>query len=133
MRLHHIGKVVSDLEEAVNYYKDTFGLSSISLPVEDSIQRVEVVFIETGFGRDLTIELIRPLDKESPVRKFLEKGGGLHHLCFEVEDINRAIEDFNSKGALVLGRPVPGRGHNDKLTVWLYTAKRELIELIEKA
>ena len=125
MRLDHIGKVVPDLNEAVKYYKDTFGLKPIGLPIKDSIQKVEVLFVEVGFGKDLTIELIKPIGKESPVNKFLEKGGGFHHLCFEVEDIYRAIEEFESKGALILCKPTPGKGHNDRLTVWLYTSKKE--------
>lgn len=133
MRLHHIGRVVKDLDKAVSYYKENFGLTSIGIPVEDPIQKVEVIFVETGWGDDLTIELIRPVSNDSPVNKFLAKGGGLHHLCFEVDDINHAIEDFRSKNALILGNPVPGKGHNDKLTVWLYTCEKELVELVEKA
>ena len=131
MKLHHIGKVVKDLGEAVDYYKNTFGLMPTGKPVEDPIQKVEVIFIETGFGNDLTIELIKPINENSPVMKFLEKGGGLHHLCFEVGDIHETVEKFRANNALILGKPVPGKGHDDRLTVWLYTAERELVELVE--
>lgn len=131
MRLHHVGKVVKDLNEAVNYYKDTFGFIPTGQPIKDFIQKVEVVFIEIGFGKNPTIELIKPLSKDSPVSKFLDKGGGIHHLCFAVEDIHKAIEVFKGKKALILGNPVPGKGHNDSLTVWIYTAEKELVELVE--
>jgi methylmalonyl-CoA epimerase len=132
MKLHHIGKVVKDMGEAQKYYEDTFGLKARSKPVIDPNQRVEVVFIETGHGQDLTIELIRPLDETSPVHKFLEKGGGFHHLCFEVDDIRKSMDAFKKKGALILGKPVPGKGHGDRTTVWIFTPAKDLIELVER-
>ena len=131
MKLHHIGRVVADLKEAIDYYKDNFGLECITEQVVDANQKVEVVFVDVGFGKDLTLELIKPIGADSPVSKFLEKGGGLHHLCFEVEDIQQAMIDFREKGALILGNPVPGKGHNDRSTLWLYTSKKELVELIQ--
>jgi methylmalonyl-CoA/ethylmalonyl-CoA epimerase len=133
VRLHHIGKVVEDINESVRYYMNTFGLKSMGEAVIDPVQKVEVVFIEMGSGNDVTVELIRPVSKDSPVTEFLKQGGGLHHLCFEVEDIHKSIEEFKKKDALVLGIPVPGKGHQDRLTVWLYTSKKELVELVENA
>ena len=131
MKLHHIGKVVKDLDEAVAYYKETFGLEAVGERVVDPIQQVEVVLIDIGFGAKATIELIRPMGEKSPVARFLNKtGGGLHHLSFEVPDIGKAITDLESKGAKALGNVVPSAAHKSA-SVWLYTASRELIELIE--
>ena len=132
MKLHHIGIVVADLSEAIIYYRDIFGLSVIREAVKDHIQKVEVVFFETGAGNDLMLELIRPITEDSPVRKFLEKGGGVHHFGFEVDEIHEAIKEMREKGALILGDPLPGKGHYDKLTAWLFTKKKELVELVEK-
>lgn len=132
MRLHHIGKVVRDLQEDAKYYKDTFGLDLRGEPVVDEIQKVKVAFVETGWDKNLTIELIQPISKDSPVNKFLEKGGGIHHFCFEVDDIHEAVQEFRNKGALILGKLTPGRGHNNKLTLWLYTSRKELVELLEQ-
>ena len=132
MRLHHIGKVVKDLEEARNYYKETFGMETIGEKVVDPIQKVEVLLVDVGFGEEATLELICPLGEDSPVYKFLKKNGeGLHHLSFEVEDIHDAIAKFRANGALILGDIVPSAGHKAP-SVWLYTRTRELIELIEK-
>lgn len=131
MKLHHIGKVVKDLDEAVAYYKETFGLEAIGERIVDPIQQVEVVLIDIGFGPEATIELIRPIGDKSPVARFLNKtGGGLHHLSFEVDDIDQAIADLESKGAKALGKVVPSAAHKSK-SVWLYTGSRELIELIQ--
>lgn len=131
MRLHHIGKVVKDLSEAQKYYEDTFGLKALGPPVIDPIQAVEVVFIETGSGESPPIELICPIGEASPVSDFLRKGGGLHHLCFEVDDLYESVEALKEKGSILLDKPVPGKGHGNRLTAWLYTASRELIELLE--
>jgi len=132
MKLHHIGKVVKDLEEARKYYKETFGLEPVGEPVLDPIQQVKVLLINTGYGAELTIELICPTGKDSPVFQFLQKKGeGLHHLSFEVKDIQQAIEELREKGALILGDIVPSKRHENP-SVWLYTRTRELVELIEK-
>ena len=132
MKLHHIGKVVKDLKKAQEYYKETFGWEPLEEAVVDPIQKVEVLLLNTGYGEKVTLELICPVDEDSPVYKFLKKHGeGLHHLSLEVEDLDRAIEDLRAKGALILGEVVPSKGHKVP-SVWLYTRSRELIELMEK-
>ena len=130
MKLHHIGKVVKDIDEAIKYHKETFGLEPLGDVEIDPIQKVKVVLLDTGFGEDVPIELICPAGEDSPVNKFLKKGGGLHHLSFEVEDIGQATEELREKGALILGEVVPSTAHKNP-SVWLYTSSRELIELIE--
>lgn len=131
MKLHHIGKVVADLDQAIKYHKDTFGFEPLG-PVEiDPIQKVEVVLLNTGFGEDVTLELIKPTGGDSPIDKFLKKGGGLHHLSYEVPDIQKAIDQCRANGALILGEIVPSKAHKAP-SIWLYTQSKELIELIEK-
>lgn len=132
MKLHHIGKVVKDLEEARIYYRDTFGLEPVKPPLVDPIQKVAVLLLNTGYGDEVTIELISPLGEDSPVYRFLEKkGGGLHHLSFAVPDLPAAIQELENKGAKILGDIVPSAAHQTQPSVWLYTASRELVELIE--
>lgn len=132
MKLHHIGKVVKDLEEARRYYKETFGMDSIGEVVIDPIQKVEVLLIDTGYGDELTIELICPTGEDSPIYKFLKKNGeGLHHLSYRVDDIQASIKELREKGALILGDVVPSKRHENP-SVWLYTRTRELVELIEQ-
>lgn len=131
MKLHHIGKVVKDLSEARASYASLFGLKALGDPVIDPLQKVAVQFLAFESGSSPVIELVSPISKESPVSKFLEKGGGLHHFCFEVDDIMKSIEELRGKGALVLGNPEPGKGHGDRMTAWIYTPTKELIELVE--
>ncbi|MCU0286321.1 MAG: VOC family protein [Acidobacteria bacterium] len=134
MKLYHIGKVVKDLEEARQYYKDTFGFEPIGEKVEDNIQKVWVLKMDTGHGDKVTLELLQPMDENSPVYKFLQKhGGGLHHLSYLVEDIHRAVADFKAKGSLMLGEIMPSVAFGSRPSAWLYTSSKELIELIEEA
>jgi len=132
MKLHHIGKVVSDLEKERLYYEGTFGLGVLEGPITDPIQQVDVLLIDMGYGDEVTLELIKPLGDKSPVARFLAKtGGGLHHLSYAVEDIDAAVAQLETQGAKALGRVVPSAAHKSP-SIWLYTASRELIELIEK-
>src|SRR6266496_3082843 len=90
MKLHHIGIVVDNIERHAKRYADCLGMQPTS-PVElDPIQKVHVQFI-AGHGDEVSLELIQPAGKDSPVTNALKKGGGLNHLCFEVADIHRSI------------------------------------------
>jgi len=85
--IDHIGLAVHDLTQAIEHYSKCFGLQLSSRELLESFQ-VEVAFLETGNTR---IELITPTDPDCGVAKFLEqRGEGLHHLCYQVEDINKA-------------------------------------------
>ena len=120
------------MNEAIAYHRETFGLEPLGEPVIDPIQKVEVVSLGVGYGEAITIELIKPISEDSPVQKFLKKGGGLHHLSFEVEDIKHAVDDFRTKGALILGEIVPSARYGSIPSVWIYTRSKELIEIMER-
>lgn len=132
MKLHHIGKVVKDIALARSEYEDLFDFKAQGDPVLDPIQKVHVLLLASGDGSGPSLELVSPVGPESPVYKFLLEGGGLHHLCFEVADIQDAVDNLRAKGALVLGKPSPGEGHGGRLTAWIYTSRRELVELVEE-
>ena len=100
-KLNHIAIATPKLDEAVNTYKNMLGVK-ISSPIDQIDHGVKVVFIELP---NTKIELLEPLGEKSPIEKFLEKNkkGGIHHICFEVEDINSAILSLERDGATVLG------------------------------
>ena len=132
MKLHHIGKVVADLAAAREEYRACFGLEPLGEAVVDPIMKVEVQMLGLGLGAEAVLELIHPVDPASPVQRFLDRnGGGLHHLAWAVADLAPAREHLLAQGALALGPPVPGKGHEDRMTQWFYTASRELVELVE--
>ena len=100
-KLNHIAIATPKLDEAVKTYKNMLGVK-ISSPIDQIDHGVKVVFIELP---NTKIELLEPLGDKSPIENFLEKNkkGGIHHICFEVEDINSAILRLEKDGATVLG------------------------------
>ena len=100
-KLNHIAIATPKLNEAVKTYKNMLGVK-ISSPIDQIDHGVKVVFIELP---NTKIELLEPLGEKSPIESFLEKNkkGGIHHICFEVEDINNAILSLEKDGATVLG------------------------------
>ena len=100
-KLNHIAIATPKLDEAVKTYKNMLGVK-ISSPIDQIDHGVKVVFIEL---QNTKIELLEPLGEKSPIENFLEKNkkGGIHHICFEVKDINSAILSLEKDGATVLG------------------------------
>jgi len=106
MGLHHIAIVVSDLEEARARYVDVLGFTAGTTEhVAD--QKVDVLVCHTGGQR---VELVAPASEDSPVTRFLAKrGGGLHHLAYEVRDLSEALDRLRSAGwRLIDETPRPG-------------------------
>ena len=103
-RLNHVGVATPDIEEAVAFWRDVMGATTISEPFAMPEQGVRVCFVETPDG-GTQIELLAPLDDSSPITAFLERNplGGQHHLAFEVPDIARARAEFEAMGKRVLG------------------------------
>ena len=100
-KLNHIAIATPNLDKAIRTYKDILGVK-ISAPLDQIEHGVKVVFIEIP---NTKIELLEPLGEKSPIENFLEKNkkGGIHHICFEVEDINSAILSLEKDGATLLG------------------------------
>ena len=132
MKLDHIGIIVQDIAVSKKYYEEHYGFKDLTGEVDEPAQKVKVMFLDIGYGRMPSIELIQPVDESSSVSAFLKKtGGGLHHLCYEVEDMDKAIEHFKGLKSFMVGHIYPGAGHKGQKAVWFYTQKKELIELIE--
>jgi len=105
-RIHHVGVVVPNLEEGLKFWRDTLGLEFIkSATIED--QGVKAALLKVG---DSEIELLEPLSPDNGVGKFLaRRGGGLHHLCFETDNVGRELQDARSKGLPLIDQ-VPRKG-----------------------
>jgi methylmalonyl-CoA/ethylmalonyl-CoA epimerase len=117
-RLNHVAIVVPDLEAAAAVYRDTLG-ARVSAPHALPAHGVTVAFVELP---NTKIELLEPLGVESPVRSFLDKNpaGGMHHLCYEVDDIIAARDRLRAEGAHVLGDGEPRLGAHDKPVLFLH-------------
>ena len=130
-KLNHIAIATPNLDEATKTYVDILGVK-ISDPLDQLKHGVRVVFIELP---NTKIELLEPLGENSPIEKFLEnnKKGGIHHICFEVEDIDHAILRLKKDGATVLGDGKAKIGAHGKPVIFLHPKdfNGTLIELEE--
>lgn len=101
-RIDHVAIIVRNIEQALNFYRDTLGISP-SVIKEVPTEQVRIAFLPLGGPGGSEIELIEPTNLTSSLAKFLEKRGeGLHHICLEVEDIDAALTDMQAKGTPVL-------------------------------
>ena len=130
-KLNHIAIATPSLDDATKTYKDMLGVK-ISDPVDQIDHGVKVVFIELP---NTKIELLEPLGENSPIEKFLDKNkkGGVHHICFEVEDIDSAVMHLNRDGATILGDGKAKIGAHGKPVIFLHPKdfNGTLIELEE--
>jgi methylmalonyl-CoA/ethylmalonyl-CoA epimerase len=117
-RLNHVAIAVPDLEAAANMYRDTLG-ATVSAPLDQPDHGVTVIFIELPNAK---IELLHPLGENSPITAFLKRNamGGMHHICYEVEDIISARERLQADGARVLGDGEPKIGAHGNPVLFLH-------------
>lgn len=117
-RLNHVAIAVPDLDAAIATYRDTLG-ATVSDPVDEPDHGVTVVFVELP---NTKIELLHPLGDASPIAGFLEKNpsGGMHHVCFEVDDIMAARDRLIGQGARILGDGEPRTGAHGKPVLFLH-------------
>ncbi len=127
-KISHLGMAVRDLEEAREFYRSILGLES-SDPILDGEGAIEVSMVQVG---DAIVELLQPVGNEGVMAKFLEKRGeSIHHICYEVDDINAEVTSLKAKGIDIIGEPKPGV---EGLSVFLHPRGTQgvLVELVEK-
>lgn len=117
-KLNHVAIAVPDLAAATAKYRDTLG-AEVSAPADQPDHGVTVVFVNLPNSK---IELLAPLGADSPIAKFLERNpaGGIHHLCYEVDDIIAARDKLAADGARVLGDGEPKIGAHGKPVLFLH-------------
>lgn len=117
-KLNHVAIAVPDLTAATALYRDTLG-ARVSQPMPQPKHGVTVVFVELP---NTKIELLHPLGDNSPIAAFLERNtsGGIHHVCYEVDDIYAARDRLKAQGARVLGNGEPKIGAHEKPVLFLH-------------
>lgn len=117
-RLNHVAIAVPDLEAATALYRDQLG-ATVSDPQLEPDHGVTVVFVELP---NTKVELLEPLGEGSPIQAFLDRSpsGGIHHICYEVEDILAARDKLKTGGARVLGNGEPIIGAHGKPVLFLH-------------
>ena len=117
-RLNHVAIAVPDLAAATKLYSEALG-AKVSAPQAEPVHGVTVVFVELP---NTKVELLEPLGENSPIKAFLEKNtsGGIHHICYEVDDIIVARDHLKARGARVLGDGNPKTGAHGKPVLFLH-------------
>jgi methylmalonyl-CoA/ethylmalonyl-CoA epimerase len=131
MKIDHLGIAVRSISDSLAFYRDTLGLDLAATETVGD-QGVEVALLPVGESR---IELLEPVSEDTPVGRFIAKRGeGLHHICYEVDDLTSKMEELKSRGVRVLDG-YPRRGAEGKLVAFLHPANANgvLVELVEKA
>ena len=117
-KINHIAIAVPDIKEAALKWQQALNMKKSEIMILEE-HGVKVVFLEFS---NLKIELLEPLNNESPISKFLEKNpkGGMHHICFEVEKITETINSLKNKNINILGDGNPKIGAHDKPVVFIH-------------
>lgn len=129
-KVDHIGIAVRSIQKTLDFYRETLGLELAHTEAEPE-QRVLVAFLPAG---EAEVELLEPIDEEGPVARFLaQRGEGVHHICFEVEDIEKVLEVLSQQGVELID-PVPRIGTGGKRIAFIHPRSTSgvLIELYEK-
>lgn len=141
LKLDHIGFVVENIIKVKELF-GTIGLDTGTEAVVNPLQKVSASFVNVGERDDIYIELLEPVSDDSPISNFLQKrGGGLHHLCFEVDDIEKTTQELNAKGFRMVVPPEDCTAYDENLKrkcqdstkiAFFIISKGVLVELIEK-
>ena len=131
MKLHHIGIVVKNIQQSLGELTQYLDFESTTVPSLVGSQKVNICFLKTN--NDF-LELIEPAQENSPISNFIKKGGGFHHLCFEVDDIHLELEKMKKNGVRIIVDVV--KGFEERLTAFVMLDMKNtncnLIELAEK-
>jgi methylmalonyl-CoA/ethylmalonyl-CoA epimerase len=101
--------------------------------IHDPMQFVKVTFLPANLSTESTIELVEPTGPRSPVHKFAEAGGGFHHVCYEVDDLQAQINHSQSIGATLVRVPLPAQAFGGRKIAWVLTSEKLLVEYLERA
>jgi len=131
LKLHHIGIVVENIQKSLGDLIKYLDFESTTMPSLVGSQKVNICFLKTN---NVFLELIEPAEENSPISNFIKKGGGFHHLCFEVDDIHLELEKMKKNGAHIVVDAV--KGFEERLTAFVMLDMKNtncnLIELAEK-
>lgn len=131
MKLHHVGLVVDDITRKAKLYQRSLGIDLTTGITDDPTQQVRVAFAEDGNG--VAIEFIEPAGPDSPVARFLQRGGGWHHVCYQVADLEAAVDSVRQAGGMIVQRPVSAPAFDGRRIAFVLTLDGSLVELLEEA
>jgi len=130
--LHHLGFAVSSISDAAEGFAASISARWDGEIIFDPIQGVRVAFLHPVDPRNPVFELVEPASDASPVRNFLKKGGGLHHVCYEIDDLESGLREAREVGLVIVADPAPAVAFDGRRIAWVCSKKRLLVELLER-
>jgi methylmalonyl-CoA/ethylmalonyl-CoA epimerase len=131
LRLHHVGILVRDISSAAELYSARYGYQLKSGIIHDPVQGASVQFLELP-GDPVFLEFISPDSPESHLSNALNKGGGVHHVCYAIDDMDMRCEELRRQGMTLVRPPVAAVAFGGRRVAWLMGRDRALVELVEK-
>ena len=128
--LHHLGYLVADIPSAAAHFSQVLGYHIESEIVEDPAQTARVQFLRQP-GTKVWLELISPSGQGGKLANALAKGGGYHHLCYEVNDLDLACATYRERDCLMVGPPTPAVAFGGRRIAWFMDRRKFLFELVE--
>ena len=129
MKIDHICFAVKNISEGISYWEDLFGYRQMTEVIVNSLQKVKVSFLCKEDS--MLVKLIEPLADNQSLVNFVNRGGGFHHLCFRVEDMDKQISELKEKGLLMLVPPQPGEAFNNHDIAFMLARNGLNVELID--
>ena len=129
---HHIGFVVASIQDSVDGFLQALQATWDGVIFHDPNQVVRVTFLSSTRPGNPVVELVEPAGEKSPVIPFLKRGGGLHHLCYEVDDLEEQLRISREQRGLVVRSPLPAVAFEGRRIAWVYTKNKLLVEYLER-
>lgn len=125
--------MVDSISEAAPLFANTLALEWKEHIIYDPLQFVNVSFLHSNGASQSMVELVEPVGPRSPVRKFAEAGGGLHHICYEVDDLKSRIAASQAAGGTLVRVPLPAVAFEGRKIAWILTPQKLLVEYLESS
>ena len=131
MEIDHIGVVVDNIDEAFQRYINHYGFKCLKEVIFDSSRRVWLALLVSE--NNFRVELIQPIDQNSPSYDFMKRGGGIQHLCYRVSNIENTIKYLKKENHLLISSPSEAKLMDGKKVAFMFSKKdKQVIELVEK-
>jgi len=130
--LHHLGFAVASISAVAEGFALSMSARWDGRIIHDPLQRVRVAFFSPVDPRNPVLELVEPASESSPVSSFLKKRAGLHHVCYEIEDLESALQQARGVGFATVSAPAPAVAFGGRRIAWVYSKSGVLMEFLER-
>ena len=130
--VHHLGFVVSSISAVAEEFAASMSARWDGKVIHDPSQRVRVTFLSPADSRNPVFELVEPASEVSPVSNFLKKRGGLHHVCYEIDDLESGLREARRASVVIVAPPTPAVAFDGRRIAWVCSKSRLLVELLER-